>query len=98
MLVKIHESYRKIVAVCDAELIGKKFIEGNIQLDLTSEFYGGKKMKETEVIEILKGLNEDDSTFNIVGKKSVAAAIKAGIIDKSGVMKIKGIPHALGLL
>ena len=98
MLLKLHEAYRRIVAVCDAELLGKKFTEGNLQLDITPEFYGGKKMNEAEIIKVLKEFDEDDSMFNIVGKKSVNAAIKAGIISKDGIIKVKNIPHALGLL
>jgi hypothetical protein len=98
MLLKVHEAYRKVAAVCDAELLGKKYTEGNRQLDINSDFYGGKKMDEAKLINALKELNEDDATFNIVGKKSVNAAIKAGIIAKEGIIKVKGIPFALGLL
>jgi len=87
-----------VVAVCDAELLGKKFTEGKMQLDLNPEFYGGKKMSEAELIKTLQELNEEDSVFNIAGKKSVNAAIKAGIISKEGVIKVKNIPLALGLL
>lgn len=69
MLVKIHESYRKIVAVCDVELLGKRFEEGIRQLDINKDFYGGEKKNEKEVIEILKDNALDDATFNFVGKK-----------------------------
>jgi len=41
---------------------------------------------------------KEDSTFNIIGKKSVNAALKAGIITKDGIKKIQGIPFALILL
>jgi hypothetical protein len=98
MLLKLHEAYRKVAAVCDAELLGKKYTEGKMQLDINKDFYGGKKMNEAELISALKELDGDDATFNIVGKKSVNAAIKAGIINKEGVIKVKGIPFALGLL
>lgn len=98
MLVKIHEFYRKIIAVCDSELLGKRFEEGNMQIEVSEVFYGGEEKEEREVIEILKDLYKEDATFNLVGEKSVNAAIKAGIISKEGVIKIQGIPHALGLL
>lgn len=98
MLLKIHEAYRRIAAICDAELLGKKYTEGNRQLDINKDFYGGKKMDEAKLIAVLKELNEDDATFNIVGKKSIDAAIKAGIVTKEGIIKVKGIPFALGLL
>jgi len=98
MLLKIHEAYRRVIAVCDAELLGKKFTEGKMQLDINPDFYGGKKLNEADMIKTMQEFNGNDSTFNIVGKKSVNAALKAGIIDKSGIIKVKGIPHALGLL
>ena len=98
MLVKIHESYRKIVAVCDAELLGKRFEEGKMQIDVSDAFYGGEKKTDKEVIEILKDAATEDATFNILGEKSVNAAITAGIIDEKGIIRIQGIPHALGLL
>ena len=98
MLVKIHESYRKIIAVCDAELLGKRFEQDNMQIDVYEEFYGGDKKTKEEVIELLRDAAKEDSTFNLVGEKSVNAAIKAGIIGKEGIIKIQGIPHALGLI
>lgn len=98
MLVKIHDSYRKIIAVCDSELLGKRFEEGNMQIEVSEVFYGGEEKEEEEVIELLQDLYKDDATFNLVGQKSVNTAIKAGIISKEGVIRIQGIPHALELL
>ena len=94
----MHEAYRKIIALSDADLLGKKFTEGNLQLDLKESFYGGQEIDEKEAIEILKCAKADDATFNIVGNNSIAAAIEAGVIGKEGLIRVKGIPHALGLL
>lgn len=98
MKLRIHESYRKIISLADADLIGKKFTEGNLQLDVKESFYDGESVDEAKAVRMLKIANSDDATFNIVGKKSVECAVKAGIIDKKGIIKIQGIPHALGLL
>ncbi|MFH1248659.1 MAG: DUF424 family protein [archaeon] len=98
MLVKIHESYRKIIAVCDSELLGKKIEEGNMQLDMQESFYGGDEKDEKEIIELLSDLYRDDATFNLVGEQTINTAIKSGIIDEIGVMKIQGVPYALGLI
>jgi len=45
MIVKSHSTGdgRKVIAICDDSLLGKKFEEGDKQLDLTSEFYQGQK-------------------------------------------------------
>lgn len=96
MYLKIHESYRKVVALCDAELIGKKFEEGDKQLFLRENFYKGEKVENIK--EKLKSLYANDATFNIVGKKSVKEAIESGIISKENVSSIAEIPFALSLL
>lgn len=98
IFVKTHESYRKVVAACDSDLIGRYFEQGNLQLDVKKEFYNGEKKAKSEVIKLLKKLAKEDATFNIVGKDAVDAAIKAGIISKKGVSKIQKIPYALSLL
>jgi hypothetical protein len=100
--VKIHKAYRTIVAVSDPELIGKKFIEDNLQLDLNKEFYGdnSNKIDEEKGIRMMKAEREDDATFNIVGENAVKAAIKAGVIndEEGSIIMIQGVPHALSLL
>jgi len=97
MFLKIHESYRKIVAVCDSDIIGKTFTEGIKEIEVRENFFKGKEKNKEEVLKILQDLNQEDATFNIVGEKSVQTALEAGILDKHGVMKIKGVPIALGL-
>ncbi len=98
MLIKIIKSYREIVAVCDSNLLGKKFEEGKFQLDIKESFFKGEKTSEEKAIEIMQNMLGEDATFYIVGEKSVNTAIKAGIISKDGVMKIKGVVFALVLL
>jgi len=98
LFIKIHSSYRKIVAVCDAELLGKRFEQGKMQLEVRKDFYGGERKSEKEVVKLLREAEREDATFNLVGNKAVDAGIKAGIINKEGVLRIKGIPHALSLL
>lgn len=97
MLVKIHKSYRDIVAVCDSELLGKKFEQGKAILDIT-EFYNGKGISEQELVALLKDYASEDATFNIVGNKSIQAALKAGIVSEEGIKRIQNIPFALVLL
>ena len=98
MLIKIHKSYRLVVAICDKELLGKTYEQGNRILEVRESFYNGEQKEEKEMIELMKDLEKEDATFNIAGKKSVNAALKAGIISKEGIMKVQGIPFALDLL
>jgi len=99
MFIKTHRSYRLVAAICDSELIGKKFEEGNKMLDVRESFYKGEEIQdETKAIEKLIDLAKEDATFNIIGRKSVQCALRAGIIAESGVSSVQGIPFALGLL
>lgn len=85
--------------MCDAELVGKKFEEGNLQLDVKESFYQSEKTySEKEAIEILQDMKKEDATFNIVGENAVKTAIEAGIINKEEIGTIQEIPYALVLL
>ncbi len=91
MYLKIHNmKYENIVAVCDNNLIGRKFEEKNLQLDITERFYKGEELPEDKIILILK----NSTNANIVGKESIKVALKAGIIKKENIIKIQGVPHA----
>lgn len=98
MFVNIIKSYRDVIAICDEELIGKRFEENEFELYVKENFFEGDLHSEKEVIEIMKDMAKEDATFNIIGKKSIDAALKAGIINKEGIKKIQGIPFALVLL
>ena len=98
MHIKIHESYRKVVALADSELIGKKFEEGKMQLEVRENFYKGEEVDGERVIERLKQLALDDATFNIVGEKAVKVAIESGVITEGNIAKVDGVPFALVLL
>ena len=98
MQIKIHDSYRKIIALADTDLVGKTFEQGIRQIKITTNFFKGKEKNKQEIIKILKDMQKEDATFNIVGKKSIQAALEAGIIDKQGIIEIDQIPIALVLL
>ena len=76
MQVKIHSSYRTIVALSDTELLGKTFEEGIKRIEIKPGFFQGEEKNKEEVIEILKDMQKEDATFNIVGKESIETAKK----------------------
>ena len=79
-----------LVGACDEQLIGKKFTEGKLQIDVSRSFYEGERIKPESLSVIL----EDATVANLVGKVTVEYAIKLGLIDPSCVLTVKGIPHA----
>jgi hypothetical protein len=98
MYVKTHKAYREIIAICDEDLLGKTFEDGKKILDINDHFYGGDKVDEPDIIELMKNYATADATFNIVGKQSTDIALKVGLISKEGIKQIQGVPYALVLL
>lgn len=79
-----------LVAVCDSDIVGRTFQEGELKIEVKESFYGTKEYGEEEVKEELKKA----TIANITGKKAVELAIKMGIVDKDRVLKIGECPHA----
>ncbi len=87
ILVKIHEG---CVAVCDADLVGKKFEEGELSLDVSERFYGGEKVSREELKEVFS----ESTNLNLVGKETVDIALEEKVIKNEDVIVIQGVPHA----
>ncbi len=82
------------MAICDQKLIGKKFEEKSLQLDLTSDFYNGEEKSEKEIKKIIY----DAYIVNMVGENSVALGLNLGIILKENIIYTKKVPHAQAIL
>jgi len=95
MIVKSHNAKSgMIVSVCDDEIIGKKYSEKGLVLDLGADFYKGEKMNSEKAMEKCKRAY----IINAVGEESVALVMKLGIIKNENIIKIKGIPFVQCLL
>ena len=91
VLVKLHKREGTITAaVCDNELLGKRFEEGNLQLDLTGEFYKGDPQPDDAAGDIIRNADH----VNLVGAKSVALGLHEGVVDEKHVRHVQGIPYA----
>ncbi len=90
--MKIHDAGmgRTVVAVCDKELIGKRLMQDEIEINVTERFYKGDEVNEAEIVKILS----EAANINLLGKKAVDLALKTGIIDKEDILMIQGVPHA----
>ena len=98
MFVKIHKATRYVVAICDEDLLGKKFEEGERGLDMTGTFFRGEIKTNQEVEELMRDMVREDASFNIVGKTACGMAIDVGLIDEKNMIYISGVPIALTLL
>jgi hypothetical protein len=82
------------IACCDEELLNQIFKEGNLAIEITSQFFEGDLIKMEEAVEILK----QASNFNIVGKNIVNKAVDCNVIPKEGVRSINGVPMAIKMV
>lgn len=79
-----------VLAACDSELLGRVFREGGVVLHVNEEFYKGELYTLDEVLRLM----EAATVINLVGRRVVSAAIKAGIVHKDAVLVVEGVPHA----
>ncbi len=81
---------KTVVAVCDAELLGKVFREGDKVLVINEEFFKGFLVDPDEVIDYI----EKAYTALIVGERAVNIALKSKVIHPDAILRISGIPYA----
>lgn len=95
IVVRIHSSERgNVIALCDEELVGKRFSKGKLILDLCSDFYKGEILPKEKIVTLLKTAY----IINAVGNESVELVLKNNYVKKDKIIKIKGIPHAQCIL
>lgn len=79
-----------LVAACDEELLGQTYHEGEIRLEVASGFYDGSRVDADGLTGMLGGC----TVANLVGKRTVQAAIDMGLVPPENVRTIDGVPHA----
>lgn len=89
--MKVYRVEREVVvAVCDSDIVGKTFREGEVKIEVKESFYGDVDVDEEDVRRALKVA----TIANITGKRAVKIAIEMGIVDESNVLKIGECWHA----
>ncbi|MFQ5759332.1 MAG: DUF424 domain-containing protein, partial [Candidatus Bathyarchaeia archaeon] len=81
---------RVLLAVCDAELLGKVLKDGKIVFEVRRDFYDGLKMSVEEAVDLM----EQSTIVNMVGRNIVGKALERGLIHPDAVLDISGVPHA----
>lgn len=89
--LKVHKADRDIlVAACDCSLMGKKFQEGQLQVEICSDFFGLEKATPADLEQVMKNA----TIGNFIGKCAVECAIKLGYVNRDNVLVIDGVPCA----
>ena len=79
-----------LLAICDAEILGKTLREGKIVFHVKEEFYKGRKVTIEEAVAMI----ENSTIVNMIGKNVVKKAVEKGYVHPEAILNIEGIPHA----
>ena len=89
--VKVHKTGKVgLVAICDEDVLGKTFEEGDLWLKVDEHFYSGELV---DLDRVFKFFNEF-SNFNLAGNEVVKLAVDKGIVSEENVLHIGGVSHA----
>jgi len=77
--------------ICDADLLGKKIIQDELDMNISKSYYGEKLIEKEEATSLLK----NSSIINMVGKETISLSIKLGIGSETGVKTISGVPFLI---
>jgi len=89
--IKVYNTQGEVLlAACDDGLLGKKFEEGELQLEVSESFYGGERVTNDTFVDRLKAA----TIVNIVGREAVEIAAALGMVDRECLLEISGVPHA----
>ncbi len=79
-----------LLAICDAEILGKTLREGKIVFNVKEEFYSGARVSIEEALTMI----ENSTIVNMIGKNVVKKAIEKGYVHPEAILSIEGVPHA----
>jgi len=82
--------------MCDAELIGKEVVDGELKINITESYYG-ESYYGTQIIDKDEAMSllKSASILNLVGKETISLATELGIGSQDGVKIISDIPFLI---
>ena len=87
LLRKYRDNYGYVLVLCDKDLYGKKFEEGEFVLEL-NEFFKGNEREKIDEKDF-----EDIYFIYAVGEGSINILKEKRIIEEKDIKKIAGIPY-----
>ncbi len=79
-----------LLAICDADILGKTLREGKIVFCIKEDFYKGAKVTIEDAVDMIS----NSTIVNMIGKNIVQKAIEKGYVHPEAVLNIEGVPHA----
>lgn len=83
--LKVHRAQgRNLVAVCDEEILGKVFRDGDVVLEVSVSFYRGDVVDLDRAVEAIRSAD----IAVITGRRIVEKLSELGIIDKEFALRV----------
>ena len=80
---------QRLVAACDADLLGKTLRFGKINFEIRRDFYEGSLVNVREAIELIRNA----PNINLIGSLIIDEALKEGLVHPQAILNISGVPH-----
>ena len=77
--------------ICDAELLGKKITQDELNIHISESYYGERFVEREEAESLLK----TSSIINMAGKKTVTLSLKLGIGSEKAVKIVSDVPFLI---
>lgn len=86
-------NYQKqlMLNICDAELLGKKIVEGDLTMHISENYYGERFVERDEAESLLN----NSSIINMAGKETVSLSLKLGIGSENAVKIVSDVPFLI---
>jgi len=86
-------NYQKqsMLNICDADLLGKKIIEGDLTMHISENYYGERFVEKEEAESLLK----NSSIINMAGKETISLSLKLGIGSENAVKIVSDVPFLI---
>ncbi len=86
-------NYQKnaMLNICDAELLGQKIFQDELNMHISESYYGEKLIEKEEAKSLLK----NSSIINMVGKEIISLSIELGIGSENGIKTISNVPFLI---
>ena len=88
---KINYQGSIMLNICDQELVGTKVNEGQLEVEITQNYFGQQLVSEDEATELLSTC----SVANLVGKRIVDKALRMKLASGLGVRTISDMPFLM---
>jgi len=79
-----------LLAVCDADILGKTFEESEVVFEVKEDFYRGFRTSIEDAVSLI----EKATIVNLVGCNIVKKAMEEGHVHPEAVIEICGVLHA----